>query len=498
MFAFNQRKEIIVRVLLIVAILFSAPMNSFTARAADETGTPTPTVTDTPTTELNVTSTQISPDITETPIPVTETPVPAVTPTNTVSTDVTQETASSATTAIPSLMLSADPSFIPPSGIFTLIWTVEGFSFEGSVLKILLPVGTLPHAEYVGTYDEANHTLLVNLTALSGEVELVSTPEGDHVEIQAALLQQDQIIDNASISLSTHEQFIMDKQGGEITAMDGKLKLEFPKDTLSERAVIEIGAPSGDAIPAYSLSGKPFEIKAHDAQSNEELKHFSKELSIFISYADLDIAPELERSLYLYWYNPETGDWEGLPSTVDTNTKTVQTWTDHFTVFDLDANQWQATHLPSVDAFQVSSFTGAATYSMSIEVPTGPGGFQPSLTLSYNSQVVDQSTLKTQASWVGMGWSLETGSIELDTHGTPDASIDDSYMLNVGGISTHIVQDSSGAYHTTDEDFWKIQYNSGTDTWQVSDKEGNQYFFEQRSTFPYQPDYCSTVSKTYL
>jgi hypothetical protein len=124
----------------------------------------------------------------------------------------------------------------------------------------------------------------------------------------------------------------------------------------------------------------------------------------------------VEENLYLHWYNAQTGEWEPLPTDVNRATKTLEAVTTHFTVFDIDVNNWQASHLPTVDSFQVSSFTGAATYSLPIVVPPGPGGFQPSLVLNYNSQVVDQSTTLTQAS--GWGWAgLDTGSIELDCMG---------------------------------------------------------------------------------
>jgi len=223
------------------------------------------------------------------------------------------------------------------------------------------------------------------------------------------------------------------------------------------------------------------------------LKHFSKELSISISYADLEVPQESEGDLHLYWYNPEIKEWEALASRVDKETKTLVAYTDHFTVFDMDVNNWQSSHLPTVDSFQVSSFTGAANYSLPIEVPPGPGGFQPSLSLNYNSQVVDQSTLNTQASWVGMGWSLDSGSMELDGHGT-NSGADDTYLLSVGGVSTRVVRDPNGAYHAADENFWQITPNSSTDSWTVKDKQGNTYTFAHTSSFPEQLDNCGGYS----
>jgi hypothetical protein len=489
MFAFNLRREIVVRILLIIAILFNAPMSSFSAHAAEETGTPAPTITDTPTTEPTLTPTEATPPVTETPVPLTETPSPSEIPIETVPSDITGEAQQSAASSTPALLLSVDPNFIAPSGIFTLIWRVEGVARDGLVMQILLPAGVLPHGDYEYTYDEDNHTVSINLNSLNGEIEIKTDTPDLPVALEATLLRNSEQLASTSIYLPVHEQFVMDRRGGEISAMGGKLKLSFPPDALSERAVIEIGDPAEDAVPPYSLSGKPFEIKAHAQQSNAELNHFAKELSIFVSYADLEIPEGQEEDLALFWYNPETGSWEQLSSTVDTQTKTLEAFTDHFTVFDMDVNNWQADHIPTIDSFQVSNFTGAATYSLPIEVPAGPGGFQPSIELNYNSQIVDQSTTQSQASWVGMGWSLDTGSIELDSHGTSWPG-DDTFLLNVAGVSTRLLP-YGGTYHATDENFWKIVYNTSTKSWTIQDKQGNTYYFEHVINYPFQTGSCS-------
>ena len=189
-------------------------------------------------------------------------------------------------------------------------------------------------------------------------------------------------------------------------------------------------------------------------------------------------------NLYVFWYNPDTRDWETLVSSVNMEKMTVRGLTDHFSVFDVGISQWQAADIPTIQDFQVSTFTGAASYSLPLEVPAGPGGLQPSLTLSYNSQVVDQATTNSQASWVGMGWSLETGAIVRDTSNSA-TTVDDIYSLNMGGVSTRLVNDH-GVYHAANENFWKYDYNSTSDVWTIRDKVGNTYVFGQISRLTYQ------------
>ena len=72
---------------------------------------------------------------------------------------------------------------------------------------------------------------------------------------------------------------------------------------------------------------------------------------------------------------------------------------------------------------------------MEFWTPPAPGGLQPQLALTYNSQVIDNSTAFVQASWVGMGWSLDTGYIERNMHGTDNTLTDDTYSLSLNGVS---------------------------------------------------------------
>jgi len=291
-----------------------------------------------------------------------------------------------------------------------------------------------------------------------------------------------------SLVLATKDQFTLDSKGGEIQSENGKIKINVPENTFSSKTVIQISKPGSDEAPSYSLSGRPFSIKAVEKNTRTNLHQFETEIEIESSYADLDVPEGQETNVYLYWYNPGLGEWEALPSSVDPETKTVTGSTTHFSVFDVGLNQWQAARTPTIDDFQVSGFTGAATYSLPIEVLAGPGGLQPSLSLTYNSQVVDQALIRTQASWVGMGWSLETGSIELNAGDTP-YPYDDTYFLNVAGVSTRLIN-QNGTFHAANDNFWKFDYDSTAKTWKVWDKTGNIYFFETVSQLVYQNDPC--------
>ena len=135
----------------------------------------------------------------------------------------------------------------------------------------------------------------------------------------------------------------------------------------------------------------------------------------------------------------------------------IRAETNHLTVFDVGYADWEASRLPSLQNFQVAQFTGASTYVYPIWTPPGPGGLTPSLALSYNSQATNNLIpVQTQASWVGMGWSLDTGYIERNMHGSPNNLDNDTFFLSAAGVSSQLVLGDDGYYHTSDESFWKI------------------------------------------
>ena len=58
-------------------------------------------------------------------------------------------------------------------------------------------------------------------------------------------------------------------------------------------------------------------------------------------------------------------------------------------------------------AVHADPFTGLASTSVPLDLPTGRNGIQPNLNLVYSSS--------NGNGWVGMGWKLELGSIQRNT-----------------------------------------------------------------------------------
>ncbi len=129
------------------------------------------------------------------------------------------------------------------------------------------------------------------------------------------------------------------------------------------------------------------------------------------------------------------------------------------------------------EAFQTSLFTGAATTNVPIVVPPGTNGVQPRLALVY-----DSSARTDDDGFIGAGWSLSgLGYIERSSKfGVPQYPADptlEQYVLSFSGGNHDLVKDSGGLFHTKEETYIRIQFNTTADSWLVTDKSGTQYSF---------------------
>lgn len=126
-----------------------------------------------------------------------------------------------------------------------------------------------------------------------------------------------------------------------------------------------------------------------------------------------------------------------------------------------------------MERLDVSTFTGAVSTSIPLEVPPGLAGMQPQLTLQYNSQGGN--------GWVGRGWMLDMGQVNRSLEeGIPtcDDAVD-TFQFNGDDL---IEDTSTGYYHTRKENFFKIEKlsspanRSGT-YWLLTTKSGAKMRF---------------------
>ncbi len=324
-------------------------------------------------------------------------------------------------------------------------------------------------------------------------------------EVVLSLYKDETQVASDSAFLSRAKKINAAKDGGELTSENSKIKIKYGAGVLGQDLRFYI---SEHARAGRSLSADTFVIEAETAADGKPVHLFNGSIEISVSYNPNALEGD-ERSLSLAYLDEETNSWKYLPTTVDTQNHVITARSNHLTVFDRDNNAVDKYKFNDLSAWQTSDFTGAATYSYPINMPAGPGGFTPSLTLNYNSNIPDGGSFYTQASWVGMGWDLEAGSITRNTQGTVDLS-DDFFSISFGGAAGILVPLVSGHdnslnldyvdYETQNPSFMRIRrymtrssasgYSEDVGYWKVWDKTGNFFLFQERmrySVYGYDP-----------
>jgi len=119
-------------------------------------------------------------------------------------------------------------------------------------------------------------------------------------------------------------------------------------------------------------------------------------------------------------------------------------------------------------------FTGAATYSIPIEVAPGRKGMSPKISLVYNSYQGNGP--------IGVGWSIDMGSIQRPTKWGVVYNNNDYVAATGGGVSELISRSDWGSNYYgskiegTATKYYKLSEGGG---WQVTTKDGMKYFYGQ-------------------
>jgi len=273
---------------------------------------------------------------------------------------------------------------------------------------------------------------------------------------------------------------------------DGRVTVLVPPQAFAQALTLRHAlTPLTDAIPPadarFTRGLGAFFLDATD-DAGQAVHQFSQPVTLTVGYSpeQLQARGIAEADLTLMWFNATTQSWQTIPTTIDPAGQTATALVNHFTPFELgDGSSASDAFIPSVQGFQVSTFTGAASYSYPFDVPAG---IKPSLSLSYSSAATDGASgqrLKQQASWAGKGWSLDTGSVARNKLPNGDAT----YALSFNGQSYTLVRGTalpSSPYDTshilgwdwttTDDAFLRVRATSD-DSWAVWTKDGTRFDF---------------------
>jgi len=113
--------------------------------------------------------------------------------------------------------------------------------------------------------------------------------------------------------------------------------------------------------------------------------------------------------------------------------------------------------------------TGAMTYRIPIKVGPGRADLQPDLSFLYNSQ-------SRSNSWVGVGWSLDLGSIERSKKRRINFDANDTFVHNGSAELVKRPDWGTGYYGARiEESFTKYHYLGESDGWEVLSPDGRIY-----------------------
>jgi len=269
------------------------------------------------------------------------------------------------------------------------------------------------------------------------------------------------IIRKVTVLVSPDQEF-------EVISPSSMVRLNIPKDAVAAPVEVELA----EHAPWESTGMKIinlFELNARIADSGEKFSQFNKELEISIQHTPEELIGLDIDSLRLYYIDEKSRQWVPVPSSkYDSNQRILTASIDHFSYYGEQANP--AIVGPGrVMAAQVDLHSGTTIFNYPIELPPGPGGFQPSLTLNYNSGVADEMKNKRSVgSWVGIGWTLHLARITYE-------ATEGQYYLDLNNASYKLETFDRVDYHTVPEQFYKITRSGNT--WEMRDREGVYYRF---------------------
>jgi len=135
----------------------------------------------------------------------------------------------------------------------------------------------------------------------------------------------------------------------------------------------------------------------------------------------------------------------------------------------------------------VNLYTGDVQFGLNLFNLSGPAGLDVALGMSYSSNVkhiIDADNDKNQASWVGLGWTLEFPAIIADLKGSIDISDDDYFYFDPNEGSTLLLPSSgtNNEYILENYRHWKIkriltENNKYVVGWKIIKEDGSIYKF---------------------
>ena len=296
----------------------------------------------------------------------------------------------------------------------------------------------------------------------------------------------------ASVPLPTTRR--MGASGGRVGTADDRVTLDvqagvFPEDvdvsvaTVDDREDLVIDDKRVSVIERVVLDAKR-------PGGQEFAGIFAGRPRLTIGYTHEDLRGSVSGDVSIHGRRRPSDPWQEIPCVNDRERQVVTAELEHFSEYLANVAADQSI-VPTIDANQSNLQTGASSVSIPIKLPPGTNGLTPKLALSFSSAGANgiiseyhSSYEKAQGSWVGMGWSLDVGHIELTD---PDSSkVRGGLVLN--GRSRQLIHTSNDQFKTQQESFLKVDKVDGATThgdyFMVKAKDGTKFRFGYETANP--------------
>ncbi len=255
--------------------------------------------------------------------------------------------------------------------------------------------------------------------------------------------------------------------------------------------------PTATTLPEVTVTPNP--TKGQSAQEHDRLiplkaveAKFDKPVELTISFDGIvDMATlGADQFPFLVTLDDAPGTWVRIPLTaIDREANTIVAEITHFSTWGAGLGTFQGANPLLFDSAYPDLFTGSSRFSIPIWTPPGRNGMAPSISLSYSSGAVNGVLSDIQASWVGMGWNIDTVEIarKITTccYLYPAYGYENKFVLLFNGIGYELIPDDTtlGRYHTKTESFLYIQLhndnlgnsspqNTTGEWWEVVESDG--------------------------
>ena len=301
----------------------------------------------------------------------------------------------------------------------------------------------------------------------------------------------------ASVSLPIARR--MGALGGRVGTADDRVALDVPAGVFPQD--VDVSVATVDDKEDMVIDDQRVSViqrvllEAKRPGGQEFAGRFADKPKLSIQYTYEDLRSSVSRDVSIHGRRSATDPWQEIPCVNDRERQVVTAELEHFSEYLANVAADQSI-VPTIDANQSNLQTGASSVSIPIKLPPGTNGLTPKLALSFSSAgsngIISESHgsyEKAQGSWVGMGWSLDVGHIELTD--ADNSKVRGGLVLN--GRSRQLIHTSNDQFKTQQESFLKIDKVDGGathgDYFAVKSKDGTQFRFGYETA---NPDYSDS------